>query len=83
MLVVVLAPGWIFLGISEGLCNWFPRTFGVDIFRSHWGKLAPLVEGGLRVGMALRWRRHNQYVLQAYGARITADLLATVGFGVR
>lgn len=50
MLVVVLAPGWIFLGISEGLCNWFPRTFGVDIFRSHWGKLAPLVEGGLGYG---------------------------------
>ena len=31
------AQGWIFLGISEGLCNWFQPTFGVDIFRSHWG----------------------------------------------
>jgi len=44
-LTQVLQCCWIFLGISEGLCNWFPRTFGVDIFRSHWGKLAPLVEG--------------------------------------
>lgn len=36
-LTQVLECCWIFLGISEGLCNWFQPTFGVDIFRSHWG----------------------------------------------
>lgn len=36
-LTQVLQCCWIFLGIAEGLCNWFPATFGVDIFRSKWG----------------------------------------------
>lgn len=41
------SSGWVFLGITEGLCNWFPATFGVDIFRSRWGTLKPnIIEKG-------------------------------------
>ncbi|CAJ1382679.1 unnamed protein product [Effrenium voratum] len=44
-LTQVLQCCWIFLGIVECLCNWFPETFGVDVFRSDWGTEEPKIEG--------------------------------------
>ncbi|CAE7717742.1 unnamed protein product, partial [Symbiodinium pilosum] len=35
-LTQVLQCCWIFLGIAECCSNWFPETFGADVFRKSW-----------------------------------------------
>ncbi|CAE7232240.1 unnamed protein product [Symbiodinium natans] len=35
-LTQVLQLCWIFLAIAEGCSNWFPETFGADLFRVSW-----------------------------------------------